>query len=119
MIYETRYAWPYRADETHCIHGTYIGTPGGPDHICQLCEDGMTAWVKDPMYQVVIEFCYPNGTSQQMPTRIKWTLSEQLQDADTIGRCMTRVAELARQADPNVQVNVIVERKTLGYWKQP
>jgi|APSaa5957512622_1039677.scaffolds.fasta_scaffold22743_6 hypothetical protein len=23
-----------------CEHGNYVGTPGGPDHICGKCEDG-------------------------------------------------------------------------------
>ena len=23
-----------------CVHGKYVGTPGGPDHMCPLCEDG-------------------------------------------------------------------------------
>ena len=23
-----------------CKHGTYIGTPGGPDYLCGQCEDG-------------------------------------------------------------------------------
>lgn len=27
-------------DTTHCIHGNYIGYPGGPDYMCQNCEDG-------------------------------------------------------------------------------
>lgn len=26
----------------YCQHGQYIGTPGGPDHICGWCEDGIT-----------------------------------------------------------------------------
>lgn len=32
-----------RADELHCVHGTYIGGPCGPDYLCWLCEDGHTA----------------------------------------------------------------------------
>lgn len=31
----------YYADETtYCKHGTYIGTPGGPDIMCGACEMG-------------------------------------------------------------------------------
>ncbi len=31
-----------RYDDTHCIHGCYIGYPGGPDYLCQYCEDGIS-----------------------------------------------------------------------------
>ena len=27
---------------TRCKHGTYIGTPGGPDLMCGWCEDGVS-----------------------------------------------------------------------------
>ena len=30
----------YEDASTFCKHGTYIGTPGGPDILCQRCEDG-------------------------------------------------------------------------------
>lgn len=30
----------YRDDNTYCKHGTYIGTPGGPDLLCHWCESG-------------------------------------------------------------------------------
>ena len=29
-------------DETHCDHGMYVGYPGGPDYMCQWCEDGIS-----------------------------------------------------------------------------
>lgn len=29
-------------DRYHCAHGTYIGTPGGPDILCFYCEMGYT-----------------------------------------------------------------------------
>jgi hypothetical protein len=29
----------YADDDTYCeCHGTYIGTPGGPDYLCHWCE---------------------------------------------------------------------------------
>ena len=31
-----------RADSTHCVHGTYIGYPGGADYMCGWCEDGIS-----------------------------------------------------------------------------
>lgn len=29
-------------DRYHCVHGTYIGTPGGPDILCGWCEEGIS-----------------------------------------------------------------------------
>lgn len=29
-------------DRYHCVHGTYIGTPGGPDLMCGWCEEGIS-----------------------------------------------------------------------------
>jgi hypothetical protein len=26
----------------YCQHGTYIGSPGGPDYMCGWCEDGIS-----------------------------------------------------------------------------
>ena len=53
-------------DNYHCAHGTYIGTPGGPDLMCGWCESGATeqeyreyqknarmSWIRD---QAVIWF---------------------------------------------------------------
>ena len=31
----------------HCVHGTPVGTPGGADLMCGLCEDGLDRWVDD------------------------------------------------------------------------
>ena len=30
----------YADESTYCTHGTYIGTPGGPDFLCGACEMG-------------------------------------------------------------------------------
>jgi hypothetical protein len=37
----------------HCgPHGNPVGTPGGADIMCQLCEDGLTTWVEDPSWSL-------------------------------------------------------------------
>lgn len=33
-------------NQVHCIHGSYVGYPGGADHICGLCEDGLHIMIK-------------------------------------------------------------------------
>jgi hypothetical protein len=37
-------------DGNYCKHGTYVGTPHGPDHMCGWCEDGTEP---EPTYSVV------------------------------------------------------------------
>jgi hypothetical protein len=37
-----------------CQHGTAIGTPGGADLMCGLCEDGFDTWVEDPYFTLTI-----------------------------------------------------------------
>lgn len=39
-------------DTVYCKHGKYIGYPGGPDYICQYCEDGADTLVKFPVWNV-------------------------------------------------------------------
>ena len=34
--------WEQVAFGDHCIHGTAVGTPGGADLLCGMCEMGMT-----------------------------------------------------------------------------
>jgi len=34
-------------------HGVPLGTPGGADLMCGLCESGMTTWVADKHYELV------------------------------------------------------------------
>lgn len=38
----------------HCIHGTNVGTPGGADLMCGLCEQGLDQWVPDPQFELMI-----------------------------------------------------------------
>lgn len=33
-------------------HGNPVGTPGGADIMCQLCEMGMNTWIEDPEYKL-------------------------------------------------------------------
>ena len=42
----------------HCQHGTALGTPGGADLMCGLCEDGLDVWIDDPRFRLV-EFVSP------------------------------------------------------------
>jgi hypothetical protein len=39
-----------------CKHGTAIGTPGGADFLCGLCESGMDYWIPEPSFQVFMAF---------------------------------------------------------------
>lgn len=34
--------WAGSPHDRHCVHGTPIGDPFGPDYLCGYCEDGVT-----------------------------------------------------------------------------
>ena len=44
---------------TRCVHGIPLGTPGGADLMCGLCEDGLTTWVDDPLYELTLDITSP------------------------------------------------------------
>lgn len=51
---------------SHCKHGTYVGTPGGPDHLCGDCEDGRPAPRRFTLTLTVeVEVVDPTDTSDQ------------------------------------------------------
>lgn len=41
-------------DQVYCVHGVFIGYPGGADFICGLCEDGAT----ELEHRMVARLCY-------------------------------------------------------------
>lgn len=50
-------------DQVHCIHGSYIGYPGGADYICGMCEDGLhilvtVVSIELQLYDQTIDTCY-------------------------------------------------------------
>jgi hypothetical protein len=60
---------------SRCMHGTALGTPGGADLMCGLCESGLTEWVPDPKYG--LGFTYgdidPYSMRQQARhSRVSW-----------------------------------------------
>jgi hypothetical protein len=40
-------------------HGNPIGTPGGADIMCHLCEVGFTKWVENPEYTLQMRLMSP------------------------------------------------------------
>lgn len=93
----------------HCIHGTYVGTPGGGDYLCGLCEEGWTYWVKAPWYQ--LGAVLPGG---------QWFgIGHQYGDpTDVPMRTLAHMRRAIRTLTPIVdewQVKVVRE----GYWTDP
>jgi hypothetical protein len=39
-LYDEETGTLYTDENTYREHGTYIGTPGGPDYLCGYCENG-------------------------------------------------------------------------------
>lgn len=57
-----RYGWlESRRDETTCIHGRYIGYPGGPDYLCGYCEDSAFTHKSTVRYELVQMLVSPEG----------------------------------------------------------
>lgn len=105
-----RYSWPHMADDTHCIHGTYVGTPCGPDRMCPMCELGMTVWVEDAQYEAVAVL----DGGIEIPTRIVWSQSEAAN-----GSALSRVVEWwskARKLWPYAAITA--KRRAFGYWME-
>lgn len=36
----------------YCVHGKWLGYPGGPDYMCGLCEEGRTVQVQLPKWEM-------------------------------------------------------------------
>jgi hypothetical protein len=99
----------------HCIHGTAIGTPGGADFLCGLCEDGYDTWVEDPTYELTIQLdimAYPTAITSWQASNIetKW---EQLVTEFTKAGCIW-VSPAALDAD----LVMAVRQSSSGYWDQ-
>lgn len=62
---------------TRCVHGTPLGTPGGADLMCGLCEGGFTCWVDDPEYALRMDLIGPSGAAlTDLHQRAHWYESQ-------------------------------------------
>lgn len=64
-----------------CRHGRYIGTPGGADYMCQLCELGFDRWVADPLWGVMLTFGKPADGPVQYRRVVWWRESDGIEKA--------------------------------------
>ena len=91
-----------------CMHGTFIGTPWGPDYICGPCEDGATVLTT--------------------VTRERWTVALSGTDkdgapfaAEIVCHSAESAAATARQFGefPNVTAQACVEAYDVDVWVTP
>ena len=115
----------------HCVHGTNVGTPGGADLMCQLCELGLTEWVEDPLLELQVKIHYttenvekdiPWSASRVYPLRIRMsTLLEEFDDTvDKLVQEMARFEDMVCahervKADPKWRLHPVEK----GYWDEP
>jgi len=74
-----------------CRHGTAIGTPGGYDLMCGLCEDGFNIFVADPAWSLLLTLGQEAG-EYETGSLILHTWRETY-DVETVTR------QIRRQAD--------------------
>ncbi len=100
-------------DQTHCMHGTYVGYPGGPDYICGYCEDGMNTLVIDSRYELVIN---PDTASSHY-TGIEWWASELTAMTRPMLRKIARIRRFMRHITQDVGWTVQGVETGKGYWE--
>jgi len=104
----------------HCKHGTNIGTPGGADLMCQLCELGLDTWVANPAYEMMFEITWDDHVLlQPTATGVRWRAKD---DHDfTLSKIMNLVEEhqrIASESDAVIVATYSVEQRDSGYWAE-
>lgn len=110
-----------------CMHGTKIGTLGGVDLLCGMCEAGFTVWVEDPQWAMFIRFGIWDHLEWSAPgrgdqARVHWSESDSprnaiyriLQEARRIEAIATRHG----QEFPQGLVTYGVFKVADGYWAE-
>jgi hypothetical protein len=105
----------------HCVHGTYVGTPGGADYICGLCEDGLDYWVEDPSYELTISVndgpVFVAGSAHwpsNIAGRDRWALRRLVLLRRDIRTFSQLIEDSNRQAVPTFQMRLA----NSGRWEQ-
>lgn len=103
---------------SYCVHGTALGTPGGADLMCGLCEEGWTWWVESPRYGLFIETASTRGITGAL---VEWSDPEAADDqylADIERNIRYWADEVAETPDPH-DFQFVVKRTRSGYWDDP
>ncbi len=116
-VAHTTYTWGFHPLENTCIHGAYVGTPGGADHICGFCEAGMRTWVEDPTFQLYIGWKSDDGETAVFPSGITWRYSQLLSPYDW-SRVTARLTEFHEKMPEGHVVAAEVHRMSDGYWTE-
>lgn len=95
----------------HCSpHGTAIGTPGGADLMCGLCEQGLTRWVPEVRYEL----------TWRDDTRGWWTYTNKPWTVDQIESVGLPIVEfwLGLLAQAEGEYEMLVQVSSTGYWDE-
>lgn len=104
--------WEQLAYGNHCKHGTAIGTPGGADFMCGLCEMGFDVWVPEPTFQLGVWISPDQDVPIEVGTYLEFGLEAQERAlAKAIG-----FSELAL----NHEWPIVFEARQIasGYWAE-
>ena len=104
---------------SYCVHNHYIGTPGGADFMCGLCEDGLTYFVSDPAYRLVITVADSSFPSDSKVWRSDLTDPPRyaLKALARLRREMRSVSVIA--TDTVIPVTFRMEEADGGRWEDP
>ena len=91
----------------YCVHGNYIGYPGGADYMCQLCEDGL--YKAKTGYRYKISMRFSNDTK---PVFIEYRYSKK--ESDNRVKQFNEIKTL-HNAD---SLNIISAREKYTYWSK-
>lgn len=95
-------------DQVYCLHGKYIGYPGGVDYICPYCEDGANTLCSALRYNIDVNF-RPEVDDEDFLTIIRcWS------EADLRDSLQSLHFLFASAIKHTVEVRIVVIR--YGFW---
>lgn len=99
--------------DQRCQHGTFIGSPWGPDYMCGLCEMGYNTWVEVPKYELYFGL---NGLAD-LATPISWWGQPDRRVRLRMRDWFDRLA--VAFADAGLSITVRVRKVRTGVWVDP
>jgi len=102
----------------YCQHGTNIGTPGGSDYLCGLCEDGLNKRVPVTIYGACYAVAYlDNPYKNEWPTLKGYGSEAEMRRAvETMSAEMDHTNRLALQLGMSAMILVCQQIQHTFEW---
>lgn len=99
---------------SYCQHGTALGTPGGADLICGMCENGFNRWVMDPQYALFVGLEMDTEVHPGTRATLYWSASEPI----SFRRLYRIVRRYTGLIELGLTPHYTVEQIASGYWAE-